>query len=104
MKKILLLLCIGLLCAVTAAVAVPANRSLTFDQSSMGVVEFSGKVHSDAGFKCADCHNPDMFPQMRKGTVDITMEKIYAGEQCGVCHNGDKAFAAKTSCNRCHVK
>lgn len=104
MKKTILLFGIILLCAATAAIAVPANRSINFDKSSQGKVEFSGKVHSEAGFKCADCHNPNLFPSMKTGTVTITMEQIYAGEQCGFCHNGDKAFAAKTSCNRCHVK
>ncbi len=104
MKKSILLISIVLLCVATAAIAVPANRSLNFDKSAMGKVEFSGKIHSDAGLKCADCHNPDVFPKMKQGTVAITMEQIYAGELCGVCHNGDRAFAAKTSCNRCHVK
>lgn len=104
MKKIVLLFFVVSLCAITAAVAVPANRSLTYDKSAVGPVEFSGKVHADAGFSCADCHNPNLFPQMRKGGVEITMEKIYAGEQCGFCHNGDTAFEAKTSCNRCHVR
>ena len=104
MKKRILLLCILALCAATAAIAVPANRTLDFDKSSMGNVVFSGKIHSDAGFKCADCHNPDLFPKMKHRSVEITMEKIYAGEQCGFCHNGETAFAAKTSCNRCHVK
>ncbi len=41
---------------------------------------------------------------MKKGSVEITMDKIYAGELCGKCHNGDRAFEAKKSCNRCHVK
>lgn len=104
MKKIMLLLSILLFCAATAVIAVPKNKSLTFDQSSMGPVEFSGKIHSEAGFKCKDCHNKEMFPKMKKGTVEIKMDKIYAGEQCGVCHDGSRAFAAKKSCNRCHVK
>lgn len=104
MKKIFLLSCILALCAVTVAVAVPANRSLSFDKSALGPVEFSGKIHAEAGYSCADCHNPDLFPEMKQGAVEITMEKIYAGEQCGFCHNGETAFAAKTSCNRCHVR
>jgi len=104
MKKIVLLLCVVVLCAATAAIAVPANRSLNYDKSVLGAVEFSGKIHAEAGFSCGDCHNPNLFPQMRKGGVEITMEKIYAGEQCGFCHNGNTAFEAKTSCNRCHVK
>ncbi|MEE4253752.1 MAG: c(7)-type cytochrome triheme domain-containing protein [Desulfuromusa sp.] len=105
MRKITLLLSILIFCAVTVAVAVPPGKTLTYDNSSMGPVTFSGKVHKDAGVSsCKECHNKDMFPKMKQGTVEITMDKIYAGELCGECHNGTRAFAAKTSCNRCHVK
>lgn len=104
MKKTVLLLCVMVLCAVTAAIAVPANKTISYEKSALGAVAFSGKTHAEAGFKCADCHNPNLFPKMKQGSVEITMEKIYAGEQCGFCHNGGTAFAAKTSCNRCHVK
>ena len=104
MKKLLILMAIALICGVTAAVAVPPGQTLNFDKSAMGNVEFSGTIHSEAGIKCQECHNPDMFPKMKKGTVEITMAKIYAGELCGKCHNGTRAFEAKKSCNRCHVK
>lgn len=104
MKKIMLLLSILVFCAATAVMAVPPNKTLTFDKSPMGTVTFSGKIHKDAGFKCKDCHNKEMFPKMKKGTVEIKMDKIYAGELCGKCHNGTKAFAAKKNCKRCHVK
>jgi c(7)-type cytochrome triheme protein len=40
---------------------------------------------------------------MKQGTVTITMEQIYAGKLCGVCHNGQRAFDAKSNCNRCHL-
>ncbi len=104
MNKILLLLSILIFCTTTAVIAVPPNKTLTFDQSSMGTVTFSGKVHSDAGFGCKECHNKEMFPKMKQGTVAITMEKIYAGKLCGECHDGTRAFAAKKSCSRCHVR
>lgn len=104
MKKIMLLLLISVFFAATAVLAVPAKKTLTFDKSSMGPVEFSGKVHKDAGIKCKECHNKEMFPKMKQGTVEIKMDKIYAGELCGKCHNGTRAFAAKKSCKRCHVK
>src|SRR6056297_942478 len=104
MKKSVLLFILLVFCAVTVAVAVPPGQTLNFDKGPLGPVEFSGTVHQQAGNSCKDCHNPDMFPKMKQGTVKITMEKIYAGELCGKCHNGDIAFAAKTSCNRCHVK
>ena len=104
MKKMMLLLSVLIFCVVTAAIAVPPSKTLSFEKSSMGPVAFSGKVHKAAGFSCKDCHNKEMFPKMKQGTVTITMDKIYAGEFCGKCHNGTVAFAAKKSCKRCHVK
>lgn len=104
MKKILLLIAVVAFCGVTAAVAVPPGKMLDFSQSSMGTVTFSGQIHKDAGVKCMECHNKDMFPKMKKGTVEIKMADIYAGKYCGLCHNGQRAFEAKSNCNRCHVK
>lgn len=104
MKKLLLLVAVLVFVTVSAAVAVPAGKTLKFDKSSMGNVDFSGQVHKDAGVSCKECHNKEMFPKMKQGTVQITMDRIYAGELCGTCHNGTRAFEAKKSCNRCHVK
>ncbi|WP_029912551.1 c(7)-type cytochrome triheme domain-containing protein [Pelobacter seleniigenes] len=104
MKKLTLLLVVLVLGAVTAALAVPPGKTLTFDKSPMGPVVFSGTVHKDAGVSCKECHNPEMFPKMKQGTVEITMAKIYAGELCGKCHNGTRAFEAKKNCTRCHKK
>ncbi|MGC9519206.1 MAG: c(7)-type cytochrome triheme domain-containing protein [Desulfuromonadaceae bacterium] len=87
------------------AFAVPAGQSLTFDKAALGPVQFDGALHNKAASKgCRTCHNPETFPQMKKGAVTITMEKIYAGEQCGICHNGEDAFAAKGNCNKCHKR
>ncbi len=104
MKKMLMLMAVISLCVVTAAVAVPPGKTLDFEKGSMGTVVFSGQIHKDAGIKCAECHNKDMFPKMKQGTVQISMDEIYAGKFCGVCHNGERAFEAKKNCNRCHVK
>lgn len=104
MKKFMVLVAVLVLCGVTVAVAVPPGKTLEFDKSSMGTVTFSGKIHKDAGVKCMECHNKDMFPKMKQGTVSITMDEIYAGKLCGVCHNGKRAFEAKKNCSRCHVK
>ncbi len=101
MKKMTTLLMVLLFAFAGMALAVPANKTITFENSK-GPVLFSGKVHKDAGFKCKDCHNKEMFPKMKKGTVDMKMKDIYAGEYCGKCHNGDKAFAARKNCSRCH--
>ena len=86
------------------ALAVPPGQSLTFDGSSVGPVPFDGSLHNKAATGCQQCHNDDAFPKMKKGTVKITMKKIYAGKQCGICHNGEDAFAAQANCQRCHQK
>lgn len=104
MKKILMLLTVLAFCVVTAAVAVPPGKTLSFSKSPLGAVTFSGQIHKDAGVKCMECHNKDVFPKMKQGTVEIKMADIYAGKYCGVCHNGQRAFEAKANCNRCHVK
>lgn len=104
MKKICLLSVLMVFICVSVALAVPANKTLTFDKAKMGAVTFSGKIHKEAGFKCKDCHNKELFPKMKQGTVTITMKEIYAGKFCGKCHDGSTAFAAKKSCKSCHVK
>lgn len=104
MKKIVLLLVVALFLSSGIALAVPAGKTLVFDKSPMGKVTFSGSEHAEAGLKCKDCHNPEMFPKMKKGTVEIKMAKIYAGQLCGKCHNGTRAFAAKGNCTRCHKR
>ena len=104
MKKMLILIAVLSFCVVSAAVAVPSGKTLEFDKSSMGTVTFSGQIHKEAGVKCAECHNKDMFPKMKQGTVQISMAEIYDGKFCGVCHNGERAFEAKKNCNRCHVR
>lgn len=52
---------------------------------------------------CQNCH-PAIFPlkQGAEPTV-VTMAKIRAGEQCGVCH-GRVAFSVEKECARCHTK
>ena len=104
MKKMFVLLFVLAFCGVTVAVAVPPGKTLDFGKSPMGKVTFSGKIHKDAGVKCMECHNKDVFPKMKYGTVEIKMADIYAGKYCGTCHNGKRAFEAKANCNRCHVK
>jgi c(7)-type cytochrome triheme protein len=52
-------------------------------------------------FRCYACH-PDLF-QMQAGANDITMDKLRAGEFCGVCHDGKVAFAIGfNTCRECH--
>jgi c(7)-type cytochrome triheme protein len=50
---------------------------------------------------CDTCH-PEIF-EMRKGADTLTMEMIYAGKACGVCH-GTVAFAVEPNCAVCHPR
>jgi len=101
--KMIMILAVALVFALSAsALAVTASKELVFDKSPMGKVTFSGKVHS--AFKCEECHNPEMFPKKKQGTVSIKMANLYAGKLCGKCHDGNTAFKALGSCNKCHKK
>ncbi len=87
-----------------AALAVGPGKTLEFAGSAMGTVVFDGTTHKNAGLTCSDCHNPEVFPKMKQGTIKITMSDLYAGKYCGRCHNGKKAFEIKDNCTRCHHK
>ena len=104
MRRLLCLFVVTLLVGSGVALAVPSGKVLEFVKSSMGMVKFDGTVHKEAGLKCNECHNAGVFPKMKQGTVNITMDEIYAGKLCGVCHNGQRAFDAKGNCDRCHIK
>ncbi len=54
-------------------------------------------------YDCSVCHQ-DIFV-MKRWRNEISKEKIQAGEQCGVCHNGTIAFGAtnEEECDRCHI-
>jgi len=106
MKKLVVLISFILVAAVaTDVLAVPKGRTLTFDKAPMGKVVFDGTVHNNAAPKgCRECHNPQLFPKQEQGTVSIHMKNIYAGEQCGFCHNGKRAFRAQGNCKRCHKR
>lgn len=67
-------------------------------QPEMKVV-FSHKVHT-AWVACANCHT-NLF-EMEAGKTAITMDKINAGAQCGVCH-GKVAAPEPSGCPACHV-
>ena len=104
MQKIAFLITIVLFVSSSIVLAVPAEKTLEFSKSPMGVVTFDGTLHRETGNKCKDCHNKDTFPRMKQDTVKITMDDIYAGKFCGVCHNGTRAFGAQGNCTKCHVK
>jgi c(7)-type cytochrome triheme protein len=102
MRKIISFVVLAVIVGAGAVMAVPSGKVLEFKNSPLGAVQFDGAVHSKAAASCKDCHNDGMFPKMKQGTVKITMDQIYAGQLCGTCHNGKKAFDAKANCKRCH--
>ena len=71
----------------------------TSKAAGMNPVIFPHWVHRSK-YSCRACHESLGF-KMKVGTSGITMQKIFAGEFCAVCHNGKVAFAA-TQCHLCH--
>jgi c(7)-type cytochrome triheme protein len=82
--------------------AVGPGKTLEFKGSNLGTVLFDGTKHNNAGLSCPDCHNSDMFPKMKQGTVKMTMNDLYAGKYCGKCHDGKNAFSIRGHCANCH--
>lgn len=87
----------------SSALAVSDGKVLIYKGSPQGIVSFDGAIHKKSVSSCKECHNEGLFPKMKQGSVKITMAEINAGKQCGVCHNGKKAFEAKANCTRCHT-
>ena len=81
-------------------------------KDSPGKVTFDHAKHREAGVdKCTACHIKAF--KFKKGeTGPLTMAKMKAGEQCGVCHNGKTQVGTKVvfttddkaNCERCHKK
>jgi len=87
----------------THVFATASGKTVEYAGGSAGKVIFDGKSHADAGSKCTDCHTKIF--QMKKG-AKITMADMNAGKNCGVCHNGEKAFKSSdtANCAKCHKK
>jgi c(7)-type cytochrome triheme protein len=69
-------------------------------------VLFSHKTHvEDLDMDCDSCHD-DIF-EMESLAVqqnsNFTMNSLYEGKYCGVCHDGSTAFASNSQCARCHI-
>jgi len=80
---------------------------LTFkDTKDQKPVLFSHENHVKAGAQCTDCH-VKIF-KLKSGeaqkTGKFTMDSMRAGQFCGTCHSGSKAFSVKdnANCNKCH--
>jgi c(7)-type cytochrome triheme protein len=81
-------------------------------KDSPGPVTFDHSKHKAAGAdKCTACH-VKVFKMKKGQTGPLTMDKMKAGEQCGVCHDGHTkvgdttvfTVADKANCEKCHKK
>lgn len=83
--------------------ALPADIVLETSSGKDAAVTFRHSTHAAfTGVRCVTCH-PALF-RMLKPERSFTHEKMDAGQQCGVCHEGKQAFstAAEDRCGRCH--
>jgi c(7)-type cytochrome triheme protein len=101
MRTLLVLALLAFAAGCAAIGATPSGPDdFVYENAVLGDTTFSHKGHLAAeGAACGDCH-PKPFG-MKKGGTTITMAGMNAGEACGTCHNGTKAFAA-SECARCH--
>jgi c(7)-type cytochrome triheme protein len=74
------------------------KKELAYKVEDIGDVTFSHKSHT-AKFSCKACH-PIVFG-MKKTAGKMTMDDMYEGKFCGVCHNGRTAPSVE-DCEKCH--
>jgi c(7)-type cytochrome triheme protein len=91
---------------VSAQEGVSFPRDIVYTSTGEAVV-FSHKKHvEDFGMACDECHGAIFAVKAgaARAKGDFTMQALYAGKYCGVCHNGQKAFASDDyeQCARCH--
>jgi c(7)-type cytochrome triheme protein len=84
----------------------PTPEDFRYEETKpLGPVSFSHKLHvTEKKLPCQDCH-PQPFQMKKLAAVsEMTMPRLDAGEFCGTCHNGDKAFTTKDvkACAKCH--
>jgi c(7)-type cytochrome triheme protein len=82
-----------------------APPDVTFPDGPSGQVVFGHATHVEKGSKCTDCHTK-IFKMTKGQRSKLTMKAMQEGKECGVCHNGTKAFDVKPadSCAKCHKK
>lgn len=75
-------------------------KVVTFKLKRVAPAIFSHEFHTQV-YTCKDCHTKT-FPY--KAVVGkATMEDMFKGQSCGVCHNGKVAFSASGDCAKCHT-
>ncbi len=93
--------CIAVVVLASAAWGKIGGGDISFTPVGAGSVVYSHEFHvMKAGLKCTGCH----YTIFKMGTLQklATMADMENGKSCGACHNGQKAFAVKTGCAKCH--
>lgn len=110
MKKVFIITLAFTIVVSLCGVVMASMKTLEFPGGGAGKVIFDGKKHNQrlGPGKCAECHGkgiPYKAPGA-EGALKTTMADIYAGKDCGLCHNGTRAFSAKDkgNCGKCHQK
>ncbi len=83
-----------------AALKVQKDFVLTPKVEGMPDIIFSHKKHT-VWNGCEVCH-PEIFVGVKKGLTKYSMQEIFEGKYCGVCHRA-VAFPL-LDCQRCHTK
>ena len=83
------------------ATAVPPGFTIEFDGNGEGKVTFVGAKHTGKGMHCSNCHM-EIFYVSRNS--QITRADHRRHQACFVCHDGERAFAARSNCDRCHAE
>lgn len=78
---------------------VPKDYAIEAKINGLPEIIFSHRKHAIWN-GCELCH-PDIY-SVKAGTTKYTMEDVFAGKFCGVCH-GSVAFPS-IDCQRCHTK
>lgn len=81
------------------ALAVPPGLAIEFDGKGEGKVAFEGAKHTGKGMHCSNCHM-DIFYVSRNSQITRADHKRKVA--CFTCHDGERAFAARKNCERCH--
>ena len=103
MKRVAALGALAALACVTfgTARAVPPGLTIEFDGNGEGKVVFAGAQHTGPGMHCSNCHM-EIFYVSRNS--QITRADHRRHQACFVCHDGERAFAARSNCDRCHAE
>ncbi|HPI73690.1 MAG TPA: Ni/Fe-hydrogenase cytochrome b subunit [bacterium] len=89
----------------SAVLRLPAAIVFEPDEASPGRVTFHHQTHVDPTRPgCVSCHATTFrIRPIKSGQAGtVKMDSLYAGKQCGICHNGEQAFRADEECENCH--